>query len=164
MTARITVFSKPDCVQCDGTYRALDKRGIDYKVVDLTQDDVALEKVRALGYMQAPVVLVEYPKQREILVDIPALTTSNPTRDPYTGKPWTRESASAVAQQAAIRGESVDITAQDRNPIHWSGFRPDRIAAVAAELKSSSSSQTRTHVGEPEAASAVSVHDPSLTL
>lgn len=52
----VTVYSKPACVQCDATYRALDKKGIEYTVVDISQDPVALEKVRALGYLQAPVV------------------------------------------------------------------------------------------------------------
>src|SRR5664279_4576242 len=52
----VTVFSKPACVQCDATYRALDKRGIAYRKVDITQDTAALELVRDLGYLQAPVV------------------------------------------------------------------------------------------------------------
>ncbi len=53
----VTVYSKPACVQCDATYRALDKHGITYDVVDLTQDPTALELVRSLGYLQAPVVV-----------------------------------------------------------------------------------------------------------
>ena len=53
----VTVYSKPACVQCDATYRALDKHGIAYDVVDLTQDTTALELVRSLGYLQAPVVI-----------------------------------------------------------------------------------------------------------
>ncbi len=56
-TGTITVYSKPACVQCDATYRALDEHGIDYNVVDLTQDTEALELVRELGYLQAPVVI-----------------------------------------------------------------------------------------------------------
>ncbi|GAA2525049.1 glutaredoxin-like protein NrdH [Rarobacter incanus] len=53
----ITVYSKPSCVQCDATYRALDKRGIEYSVVDISQDVEALDMVRSLGYLQAPVVI-----------------------------------------------------------------------------------------------------------
>jgi len=75
-TSPVTVYSKPACVQCDATYRALDKHGIAYDVVDLTQDPTALELVRSLGYLQAPVV---------------------------------------------IAGDT-----------HWSGFRPDQIATLAA--------------------------------
>ena len=74
----ITVYSKPSCVQCDATYRALNKRGIEYTVVDLSIDSEALELVRSLGHQQAPVV---------------------------------------------IAGDD-----------HWSGFRPDRITALAHSL------------------------------
>ena len=37
--------------------KALEKKGISYRVVDVASDADALERVRALGYMQAPVVL-----------------------------------------------------------------------------------------------------------
>ncbi|KAE8764719.1 glutaredoxin-like protein NrdH [Georgenia thermotolerans] len=72
----ITVYSKPSCVQCDATYRALNKQGLEYEVVDITVDPEALESVKALGYQQAPVVFAD--------------------------------------------GD------------HWSGFRPDKIKALAA--------------------------------
>lgn len=55
----VTVYSKPACVQCDATYRALDKKGIEYSVVDISQDAEALELVRGLGYLQAPVVVAD---------------------------------------------------------------------------------------------------------
>ena len=54
----ITVYSKPDCMQCDATYRALNKHGLEYEVIDITQDEEALQTVKALGYQQAPVVFV----------------------------------------------------------------------------------------------------------
>ncbi|MDN5639854.1 MAG: glutaredoxin-like protein NrdH [Actinomycetia bacterium] len=76
----VTVYTKPACVQCNATYRALDKRGIFYDVVDVTEDAAALERIKELGYLQAPVV----------------------------------------------------ITEDD----HWSGFRPDKIAALEATLVS----------------------------
>ena len=53
----ITVYSKPACVQCTATTRALDARGISYSVIDLTEDADAMERVTALGYRQAPVVI-----------------------------------------------------------------------------------------------------------
>ncbi len=55
----ITVFSKPACVQCDATYRSLDKLGLDYTIVDITKDAEALASVMALGYQQAPVVFAD---------------------------------------------------------------------------------------------------------
>ena len=53
----ITVYSKPACVQCTATTRALDARGVTYNVIDLTKDDSAMTRVAELGYRQAPVVV-----------------------------------------------------------------------------------------------------------
>lgn len=53
----ITVYTKPNCVQCSATQRAMDKQGLDYNTVDLTQDVNALNHVKELGFSQAPVVL-----------------------------------------------------------------------------------------------------------
>ena len=53
----IQVYSKSGCVQCNATYRALDDRGVEYDVVDMSVDPDALEKVKALGHLQAPVVI-----------------------------------------------------------------------------------------------------------
>lgn len=52
----VTVYSKPSCVQCNATYRALQKKGINYTVVDVTEDHAAYEHVVGLGYQQVPVV------------------------------------------------------------------------------------------------------------
>ncbi|MFT8176822.1 redoxin NrdH [Mycobacteroides chelonae] len=71
----ITVYTKPECVQCNATYKALNKQGINYSVVDITEVSEARDYVMALGYLQAPVV---------------------------------------------VAGDD-----------HWSGFRPDRIKALA---------------------------------
>jgi glutaredoxin-like protein NrdH len=73
----ITVYTKPACVQCAATFKALDKRGIEYQKIDLTENPEAREYVMSLGYLGAPVVYV------------------SPT-------------------------------------VHWSGFRPDRVALLAA--------------------------------
>ena len=74
---KVTVYTKPGCVQCNATYRALDKAGITYTVIDITEDSDARDHVLALGYLQAPVIVTD------------------------TGE-------------------------------HWSGYRPDRITALAA--------------------------------
>ena len=75
-TMTVTVYTKPACVQCNATYQALDKNGLDYTDVDITTNDQARDYVMGLGYLQAPVV---------------------------------------------VAGDD-----------HWSGFRPDRIKALAA--------------------------------
>lgn len=53
----VTVYSKPACVQCNSTYRKMDKEGVVYQSVDVTQDKEALEKITNLGYQQVPVVV-----------------------------------------------------------------------------------------------------------
>lgn len=55
----ITVYSKPNCPQCDATKRLLDQHAVEYDVKDITQDVEALDRVIDLGYQQAPVVEVE---------------------------------------------------------------------------------------------------------
>ncbi|MDG4664662.1 glutaredoxin-like protein NrdH [Mycobacterium sp. 236(2023)] len=56
--ATVTVYTKPACVQCNATYKALDKAGIAYDIVDISVDTEARDYVMALGYLQAPVVVV----------------------------------------------------------------------------------------------------------
>lgn len=77
----VTVYSKPNCVQCTATCRTLDKHGVSYDVVDVTAPE-ASEMLRyvteELGYQQAPIVLVNGDEDN-----------------------------------------------------HWSGFRPDKIKALA---------------------------------
>ncbi|WP_301150478.1 glutaredoxin-like protein NrdH [Mycobacterium simiae] len=72
------LYTKPNCVQCDATKRALAKSGIAHELVDITAEPDARDYVLSLGYLQAPVV---------------------------------------------IAGDQ-----------HWSGFRPDRIKALAHDL------------------------------
>lgn len=74
----ITVYTKPACVQCNATKKALDRAGLDYELVDVSVDTEARDYIMALGYLQAPVV--------------------------------------------AVDGD------------HWSGFRPERISALAAKV------------------------------
>lgn len=55
----ITVYKKPACVQCDATIMDLDSKGLKYDIVDISVDAEALETVKSLGYLQAPVVVTE---------------------------------------------------------------------------------------------------------
>ena len=52
----ITVYSKPACVQCTATTRALSAKGIDFALIDLTEDEQAMAHIAELGYRQVPVV------------------------------------------------------------------------------------------------------------
>lgn len=53
----VTVYSKPACVQCSATTRALDKQGISYAVIDISRDQAAFDMVQNMGYRQVPVVI-----------------------------------------------------------------------------------------------------------
>ena len=55
----VTVYTKPSCVQCTATYRALNARGIEFEIFDVSVDEKALEAVKELGYLQAPVVIAD---------------------------------------------------------------------------------------------------------
>jgi glutaredoxin-like protein NrdH len=46
-------------VQCNATYKALDKQGLSYEIVDITEVPEARDYVMALGYLQAPVVVAD---------------------------------------------------------------------------------------------------------
>lgn len=59
LTAPVTVYTKPGCVQCNATFRALDNAGVQYVTVDVSQDSKSLEKIKELGYLQAPVVVTD---------------------------------------------------------------------------------------------------------
>ena len=52
-----TVYIKNNCVQCDMTKRYMDKNGIAYTTVDITQDEQALEMILGMGFSSAPVVI-----------------------------------------------------------------------------------------------------------
>lgn len=53
------LYSKPACAQCTATKRRLDAKGIEHTVIDLTEDVGALARIKELGYLQAPVVVVD---------------------------------------------------------------------------------------------------------
>lgn len=56
----ITLYSKPSCVQCTATKRWLDQHKVAYHTIDVSEDDAALEKLKGLGYLQVPVVVVPF--------------------------------------------------------------------------------------------------------
>lgn len=61
MTASLTaytVYTKPDCSNCEKTKDYFDSKGVTYTAVDITEVQAALEYVTVeLGYSQAPVVV-----------------------------------------------------------------------------------------------------------
>lgn len=58
-----TLYTKPSCVQCDATKRDLNKKGIEYTSVDISADETALNYVKSLGHLQAPVLVLDTATQ-----------------------------------------------------------------------------------------------------
>lgn len=56
-TMSVKVYTLPSCVQCDSTKRMLSRNEIDFEEIDMSQDPIALEMVKTLGYSAAPVVV-----------------------------------------------------------------------------------------------------------
>ncbi len=84
----ITVYSKPDCMQCRMTYKAMDAKGLAYQVVDVTENMGALEYVKELGYLTAPVIVVS--EHDHWGGSDPTTSTGWPPGErPRTRRPWT---------------------------------------------------------------------------
>ena len=58
----ITVYTKPNCVQCDSTKRYLDSHSVEYTTVDITADEAAYKSVVDMGFSSVPVVVTETAK------------------------------------------------------------------------------------------------------
>nr|DAN20154.1 MAG TPA: glutaredoxin-like protein [Caudoviricetes sp.] len=56
---KITVYSKPNCMQCDFTKKHLDRMGLEYQSVDVTTDQEALDKVQQMGFHGLQVVVAD---------------------------------------------------------------------------------------------------------
>lgn len=54
----ITIYSKPNCMQCDYTKRWLEENKIPYQSIDVMQDDQALSDLQKHGFSGVPVVAV----------------------------------------------------------------------------------------------------------
>lgn len=60
MTPAVTVYSKPQCVQCDRTKMHLDRHHVPYTEVDITTHPRAYKYVtEEMGFTAAPVVDVD---------------------------------------------------------------------------------------------------------
>lgn len=53
----VTVYTNPNCIQCDMTKKKMDQLGIQYSTIDLSTDQESLDKVLEMGYRSAPVVI-----------------------------------------------------------------------------------------------------------
>ena len=59
MKMPIVIYTTPNCPQCLMTSRTMDKYGIIYDKVDLTQHPDLLDKFKEMGHMSAPIVVTD---------------------------------------------------------------------------------------------------------
>lgn len=55
----ITVYSKPDCMQCEFAKKYLNDKGVKFKEINVFEDNEALAMLRDKGYSQMPVVDID---------------------------------------------------------------------------------------------------------
>lgn len=55
---RVTVYSLPNCVQCDRTKKLMDREGIVYEPVELVEHPELAAQFKEEGLLQAPIVVV----------------------------------------------------------------------------------------------------------
>lgn len=53
----VTIYGRPVCVQCTATCHAFERRGINFRLVDISEDRQACSFVTQLGYRQVPVIV-----------------------------------------------------------------------------------------------------------
>ena len=56
---KITVYSKPNCMQCNFTKKYLEDAGIDFEVKDVSVSEEAKNELKELKFMSLPVVRAE---------------------------------------------------------------------------------------------------------
>lgn len=55
----LTVYSKPNCIQCEMTKIWLDQNKIPYESVDVSEYPEKLEEIKLNGFQQLPVVALD---------------------------------------------------------------------------------------------------------
>lgn len=55
----LTVYSKPNCIQCEMTKMWLDQNKIQFELVDVSEHPEKLEEIKLNGFQQLPVVTLD---------------------------------------------------------------------------------------------------------
>ena len=58
----ITVYTLPQCSQCEQTKRFFNKNSIEYSVVDISKDEDARKTVTDMGFSSAPIVVTDHDR------------------------------------------------------------------------------------------------------
>lgn len=55
----VTVYTKPNCMQCNFTKKYLTEKEIEFQTIDITESEEALAKVKGMGFQAVPVIVTE---------------------------------------------------------------------------------------------------------
>lgn len=55
----VTVYKTNNCIQCVMTMKEMDKLGIKYETINMTDNEDEKLKIKKMGYMMSPVVIVD---------------------------------------------------------------------------------------------------------
>lgn len=53
----VTVYTKPDCPECEKTKSHLRRKDIPFEIIDMFADRSVLQKIKDMGFRSAPVVM-----------------------------------------------------------------------------------------------------------
>lgn len=59
MANKVTVYSKPNCMQCNFTKKWLKERNVPYTELNVKEDEDVLSKIKEMGYQAVPVIVTE---------------------------------------------------------------------------------------------------------
>lgn len=57
--SKVVLYTKPNCMQCNFTKKFLEENAISFEMFDVTEDHIALDRVKELGFQSLPVVVAE---------------------------------------------------------------------------------------------------------
>ncbi|MBA5745787.1 glutaredoxin-like protein NrdH [Aerococcus sp. 150760007-1] len=55
----VTVYTKPNCMQCNFTKKYLTEKEIEFQTIDITESEEALAEVKGMGFQSVPVIVAE---------------------------------------------------------------------------------------------------------
>ncbi|WP_448667737.1 glutaredoxin-like protein NrdH [Aerococcus viridans] len=55
----VTVYTKPNCMQCNFTKKYLTEKEIEFQTIDVTESEEALARVKGMGFQAVPVIVAE---------------------------------------------------------------------------------------------------------
>ena len=55
----VTVYTKPNCMQCNFTKKYLTEKEIEFQTIDITESEEALAEVKGMGFQAVPVIVAK---------------------------------------------------------------------------------------------------------